>query len=204
MPALYKANYIFKGWYKDEALTIAAAPSAIIGENTTLYAKFEAQSTPKKGYIRVEPIDTTLNATSKKPLQNKAIYAALALKFDSADFTREALVTLLGEATTSLNGLLSATDKTHLDGLVALLETSDGNNVIDTIGEILAIFQNYPEGADLLTALAGKVDKVAGMGLSTNDFTDLLKAKLDSLLDGSQYYDKTYIDSLKDKKRLGK
>ena len=45
LPALYKANYIFKGWYKDEALTIAAAPSAIIGENTTLYAKFEAQST---------------------------------------------------------------------------------------------------------------------------------------------------------------
>ena len=38
LPALYKANYIFKGWYKDEALTIAAAPSAIIGENTTLYA----------------------------------------------------------------------------------------------------------------------------------------------------------------------
>ena len=52
LPALYKTgNYVFKGWYKDEALTIAAAPSAIIGENTTLYAKFEAQSTPKKGYI---------------------------------------------------------------------------------------------------------------------------------------------------------
>ena len=82
MPALYKANYIFKGWYKDEALTIAAAPSAIIGENTTLYAKFEAQSTPKKGYIRVEPIDTTLNATSKKPLQNKAIYSELSYKVD--------------------------------------------------------------------------------------------------------------------------
>ena len=38
-----------------------------------MYAKFEAQSTPKKGYIRVEPIDTTLNATSKKPLQKQFI-----------------------------------------------------------------------------------------------------------------------------------
>ena len=40
LPALYKATYIVKGWYKDEALTIAAAPSAIIGENTTLNSKF--------------------------------------------------------------------------------------------------------------------------------------------------------------------
>lgn len=107
--------------------------------------------------------------------------------------------TALGNATQSVAGLLSVEDKTHLDGLVALLETSDGNNVVDTIGEILQIFQNYPEGADLVTVLQGKVDKVAGKGLSTNDFTDLLKAKLDSLLDGTQYYDKTYIDALRDK-----
>ena len=66
----------------------------------------------------------------------------------------------LGNATQSVAGLLSAEDKTHLDGLVALLETSDGNNVVDTIGEILEIFQNYPEGADLVTVLQGKVDKV--------------------------------------------
>ena len=41
--------------------------------------KFEAQATPKKGYIRVEPIDTALSETSKKPLQNKAIYTELKL-----------------------------------------------------------------------------------------------------------------------------
>ena len=62
-------------------------------------------------------------------------------------------------------GLLSAEDKTRLDGLVALLETSDGNT-IDTIGEILDIFQNYPEGADLVTVLQGKVDKVRKEGFN--------------------------------------
>ena len=36
--------------------------------------------------------------------------------------------TALGNATQSVAGLLSAEDKTHLDGLVALLENSDGNN----------------------------------------------------------------------------
>ncbi len=133
----------------------------------------------------------------------------------------------LGNATQSAAGLLSAEDKTHLDGLVALLETSDGNNVVDTIGEILAIFQNYPEGADLVTALQGKVDKVEDKGLSTNDFTDLLKDHYDTAYAHSQtvganphqttyeqllnkpttieqagilnVYNKEYIDTLKDK-----
>jgi len=159
LPALIKTGYVFKGWFTNEALTIAAAPSAIIGENTTLYAKFEAQAAPKKGYIRVEPIDTALSATSKKPLQNKAIYTALALKFNSADLTREALVTLLGEATTSLNGLISATDKTRLDTIYASFNDTDENNVVDKISEILAIFENYPEADAIVTALSSKVDK---------------------------------------------
>ena len=133
----------------------------------------------------------------------------------------------LGNAKQSVAGLLSAEDKTHLDGLVALLETNDGNNVVDTIGEILAIFQNYPEGADLVTVLQGKVDKVEGKGLSTNDLTDILKNQYGAAYAHSQIvganphqttyaqllnkpttieqagilnvYNKEYIDTLKDK-----
>ncbi len=90
--------------------------------------------------------------------------------------------TALGNATQSVAGLLSAEDKTHLDGLVALLETDDDNNVVDTIGEILAIFENYREGADLVTVLQGKVDKEEGKNLSTNDFTDEYKDKVDNQL----------------------
>ncbi|HHX69846.1 MAG TPA: hypothetical protein GX708_17595, partial [Gallicola sp.] len=113
------------------------------------------------------------------------------------------------------------------DGLVALLETNDDNNVVDTIGEILAIFQNYPEGAELVTILQGKVDKVVGKGLSENDLTDELKDNYDVAYTHSQIvganphqttyaqlldkpttieqagilnvYNKEYIDSLKDK-----
>lgn len=94
--------------------------------------------------------------------------------------------TAVGDATTSFSGLLSAADKTHLDNLVALLEDSDGDTVVDTIGEILAIFNSYPEGADLVTALAGKVDKVTGKSLSTNDLTDILKYYYDSAYTHSQ------------------
>jgi hypothetical protein len=94
--------------------------------------------------------------------------------------------TALGNATQSVAGLLSSADKTHLDGLVALLDTTDGDNVVDTIGEILAIFNQYPEGADLVTALNGKVDKIAGKGLSTNDITDTLKGNYDTAYSHSQ------------------
>lgn len=107
--------------------------------------------------------------------------------------------TAIGEATTVLSGLMSATDKSRLDALHALLGVeSDADVVVNTINEVLAIFNSYPEGADLVSALGGKVDKVAGKGLSKNDFTDVLKAKLDGLKSGAEYYDKTYIDALKD------
>ena len=84
----------------------------------------------------------------------------------------------LGNATQTFDGLMSNEDKAHLDNLVALLNTDDGNDVVNTIGEILEIFQNFPEGANLLDVLATKVDKEAGKTLSTNDLTDILKKPL--------------------------
>jgi hypothetical protein len=80
------------------------------------------------------------------------------------DDTTSSLLTLaelksfIGEATQSLSGLMSAQDKTDLDTLMALFD-SDGDSVVNTIAEILAIFENYPEGVDLVTELATKEDK---------------------------------------------
>lgn len=72
--------------------------------------------------------------------------------------TRANLVSVLGEASQSLNGLMSATDKARLDTLFALLgDSADGDSVVNTINEVLAIFNQYPEGADLVGALAAKV-----------------------------------------------
>lgn len=96
------------------------------------------------------------------------------------------LTAALNLATTSLQGLLSPTDKANLDTLAALLVSSDGDSIVNTINEILAIFANYPEGADLVTALSNKVDKVTGYALSKNDFTDVLKTKLDGISSGAE------------------
>ncbi|MCK9577336.1 MAG: hypothetical protein M0R51_15640, partial [Clostridia bacterium] len=90
----------------------------------------------------------------------------------STVITLAELKTFIGEATQSLSGLMSAQDKTDLDTLMALFD-EDGDSVVNTIQEVLDIFQNYPEGVDLVTALAGKVDKVADKSLV--DDTEITK-----------------------------
>lgn len=95
----------------------------------------------------------------------------------------------IGNATVSLDGLLSASDKVKLNGLVALVENEAGddvNTIVDTIGEVLEVFNNYPEATTVAEALAGKVDKVTGKGLSENDFTTAFKDKLEDIDDGAQ------------------
>lgn len=42
-----------------------------------------------------------------------------------------------------------------------------------------------PENSALTTSLSGKVDKITGKGLSTNDLTDVLKTKLDGIASGA-------------------
>lgn len=52
-------------------------------------------------------------------------------------------------------------------------------NVLDTFKEIADALGNDPNFATTMTTmLAGKVDKVSGKGLSTNDYTDTEKANL--------------------------
>ena len=89
-------------------------------------------------------------------------------------------------ATTSIPGLMSSEDKEHLDTLAALLENQ--SSTIDTITEVLKAFENAPEGTNIANALAGKVDKVDGKGLSTNDFTTAEKEKLAGIESGANAY----------------
>jgi hypothetical protein len=89
------------------------------------------------------------------------------------NITQQEVKDAIGLATTSLSGLLSAADKTSLDNLVALLATDDADTVVNTIGEVLAIFAQYPEGADLVTALSNKSD--VGHTHTESEITDLDK-----------------------------
>ena len=74
--------------------------------------------------------------------------------------------TIYGDATQSEHGLMSTTDKSKLDSL--------------------------PTSQQIGASLSGKVDKVDGKGLSTNDYDNTAKAKVDAIPADPKYTDTTY------------
>ena len=82
------------------------------------------------------------------------------------NITLTELKTAIGNATEALDGLLSKEDKATVNTLTQLLTNDDGDSIVNTLQEILDIFAAYPEGTDIVTALAGKVDN-ADVGTRT-------------------------------------
>ena len=119
-------------------------------------------------------VDSELSSTSANPVQNKVVNAALANKAGKT------------EASSTAAGLMSATDKSKLDGV------AEGANktVVDTA--LSETSTNPVQNKAVNSALGNKVDKVSGKGLSTNDFTSALKDKLDGIAAGAN---KTTVDT---------
>lgn len=127
----------------DKSGNVLDTETQVFGSATTTYAGLLSAADKAKINAIASDIATCL-ASAKLYTDDKV--------------ARTNLVTVLGEASQSLNGLMSATDKTRLDTLFALLgDSADGDSVVNTINEVLAIFDQYPEGADLVGALAAKV-----------------------------------------------
>lgn len=71
-------------------------------------------------------------------------------------------------ATKSSKGLMSGTDKSHLDSMWNLW-SADGTNdtLVNKIEEVLAAFSNFPESSNIVTLLADKQNKVSTLGSKT-------------------------------------
>lgn len=89
-------------------------------------------------------VDAALDATSTNPVQNKAVKEALDGKAGTA------------VATTSANGLMSAADKTKLDGV----EAGANKTVVDVALD--AASENPVQNKAVKAALDGKLDKTDG------------------------------------------
>lgn len=63
---------------------------------------------------------------------------------------------------------------------------NDAKAMIKDIADLKALVGDGTVNDRILAAVDSKVDKVEGMGLSTNDFTDTLLAKLNEIEDGAQ------------------
>lgn len=95
-----------------------------------------------------------------------------------------------GGAVSSVNGKTGAVVLTA-DDVHALPD----NTVIPTVPEKVSAFEN---DAGYLTEhqdISGKVDKVAGKGLSTHDYDDAAKAKVDAIPEDPKYTDTEYDDT---------
>lgn len=138
--------------------------------------------------------DTLLgNAISAEESRAKAAEVGYA-EYDRAN-TRIVFKTSQS-ATTSLFDLDAS--QFIVGGIIDSIYISDGNLVIsytDSEGQSASVSipvsdifdaDNYYNKDDVDGLLGGKVDTVTGKGLSTNDFTSILKTKLDGIASGAQ------------------
>lgn len=99
-----------------------------------------------------------------------------------------ATIAQLGNKVDKVSGssLVQDTLITKLTNLLNIQSVADGQLAVSPEGQlsIVAISQNQVAG--LTDALAGKVDVVAGKGLSTNDFTNELLQKLNGIEAGAE------------------
>lgn len=70
----------------------------------------------------------------------------------------------------------------------AAIVGADSDQIINKWEEVVAFLDTYTEADTLANLLSNKVDKVAGYGLSKNDFTDALLSKLNGIDEGANRY----------------
>lgn len=86
---------------------------------------------------------------------------------------------------------ITAAERTKWNKVVtdfAAITGADSDSVINKWEEVVAFLDTYTEADTLAGLLGNKVDKVTGKGLSANDFTDALLAKLNGIEDGANKY----------------
>lgn len=115
-------------------------------------------------------VDTALSSTSTNPVQNKAINTKFNSMQSDIDSKVPSSRTINGKAL-SANITLSASDVGALPS----------NTVIPSIDGLAT--ETYVDNK-----VAGKVDKVAGKSLSTNDYTTAEKTKLSGIEEGANAY----------------
>lgn len=71
---------------------------------------------------------------------------------------------------------------------LAAIVGADSDDIINKWEEVVAFLDTYTEADTLANLLSNKVDKVAGYGLSKNDFTDALLSKLNGIEAGANRY----------------
>lgn len=185
--ALYQLNDVAKNASGTDVLGAAPGKVLTYGEDGKWYAADAVglDETALASYL------TNNNYAKKSDIPSLSGYATEQWVLGKGYITSAALT---GYATqswvnTQLGGYATSSAlKAVSDKLDDFLTGTDTDNVINKWKELEAFLTGFQETDTLAGALNGKVDKVAGKGLSSNDFTDALLAKLNGIAEGANKY----------------
>ncbi|KIA86575.1 hypothetical protein [Flavobacterium sp. AED] len=109
-----------------------------------------------KSQVGLGSVDNTSDAN--KPVSTLQA-AADAAKLSEAKTYSDGLITqLINGAPTDGNTLKELNDKILAVQAIIGGTTADGDAIVNTVAELLAVFATFPEGVDLVTLLSGKVN----------------------------------------------
>lgn len=165
--------------------------------NTVTGVKGNAESSYRTGNINLTKANIGLGNVDNTSDANKPIstatQTALDLKVDKEtgkglstnDFTDTLLSKLngieSGAQVNTVTGVKGNSESTYRTGNINITKANIGLGNVDNTSDT-----NKPISTATQTALDAKVDKVTGMGLSSNDFTDALLSKLNGIESGAQ------------------
>lgn len=162
------------------------------GKANTTKSNVDA-STATADAKNAELISTTSTATSADEAAKQTITELQALLNKSAS-TEQSLKEIIASG--------------NLDKYVTDPKLREALTDYVTTGNLSTELANYVKSVDLVSMLDGKVDKVTGKTLTSNDFTDSYKSKLDSLTKITKVSqlanDSNYVTDLKLQEALAK
>lgn len=182
-PATYDTLKEISDWIATHQSEYEALIAAIAGKVDKVEGKglstedYTTAEKTKLAGIEAGANNYTLPTATANALGGIKVGANLAI-----DSTTGVLSGDYSAASSSAAGLMSAADKTKLDGIEA------GATAITVDSAISSSSTNPVENQAIYTALAGKVDTEAGKGLSSNDYTDTEKTKLAGIEAGANNY----------------
>lgn len=164
---------------------VDAVPAAATAEANVLYLVMNAETGFYDIYakvddavVRLDDVSVNLDDYSTTEQVTQAIATAIANKVDKVEgkgLSTEDFTTALKN---KLNGIAAGAEVNYIKSASDEFSVSDAGAL-----SVAKVAQNKVTGLD--TALGGKVDKVTGKGLSTNDYSTADKTKLGNIEDGA-------------------
>lgn len=164
---------------------VEAVPAVEVAEDNILYlvmntdtGYYDIYAKVDNAVVRLDDVSVNLDAYSTTEQMNAAIAAAIKNKVDAE----------AGKGLSS-NDYTTA-EKEKLAGIAAgaeanVVKSASAEFAISDAGELSLAGVEMSKVTGLPDALKAKVDAVEGKGLSTNDFTDDLKGKLEGVESGA-------------------